>query len=51
MVRKTGFVQFEGHSHNERNSLKIGLPLNVFMPYQADFTIWLDPNSKHKTQG
>jgi len=21
------------------------------MPYQADFTIWLDPNSKHKTQG
>ena len=21
------------------------------MPYQADFTIWLNPNSKHKTQG
>jgi len=23
----------------------------TILPYQADFTIWLDPNSKHKTQG
>ncbi len=23
----------------------------MLLPYQADFTIWLSPNSKHKTQG
>jgi hypothetical protein len=23
----------------------------MLLSYQTDFTIWLDPNSKHKTQG